>query len=75
MHGSVAIWAQAVCVVDSKSALSALARFTLQKFGGPLAGTQPIEKFFSKPDFWGPDGLLPPGKPSIEVGGAAPDLN
>ncbi len=40
--------------------------------GGPLAATQPIEKFVSKPDL----GLFPPGKPPIEVGGSfAPHLN
>ncbi len=33
----------------------------LVKLGGPLAATQPIEKFFSKPDFGGPSGLPPPG--------------
>ena len=34
-----------------------------------MAGTKPFDKFFSKPDFWGPNDLFPPGKPSIEVGG------
>ena len=43
--------------------------------GGPLAGTQPFEKFFSKPGFGCPNGLLPPGNPSIQVGGFAPHLN
>ncbi len=38
----------------------------------PLAGTQPFEEFSSKPDFGGPNGLFPPGNPSIEVGGFAP---
>jgi hypothetical protein len=42
--------------------------------GGPLAWTQPFDKFFSKPDFGSPSGLLPPGTPSIEVGGVAPYL-
>ncbi len=31
--------------------------------GGPLAGTQPFEKLFSKSDFWGPSGILPPENP------------
>ena len=31
--------------------------------GGPLAGTQPFEKFFSKLDFWGSKRLFPSGKP------------
>ena len=42
--------------------------------GGPLARTQPFEKFFSKPDFGGPHGLFPAGNPSIEVGSFAPHL-
>ncbi len=47
----------------------------LALLGGPLAGTQPFEKFFSKSDLGGPHGVLPPGNPSIEVGGFAPHLN
>ncbi len=43
--------------------------------GGALAGTEPFEKFFSKPYFEGPNGLFPAGNPSIEVGGFAPHLN
>ncbi len=31
-----------------------------------MAGTQPIEKFLSKPDFGGPSGLFIQGNPSIE---------
>ncbi len=43
---------------------------------GPLTATQPFEKLFSKPDLdGGPNGLRPPRKPSIEVGGEAPNLN
>ncbi len=37
-----------------------------------MAGTQPFEQFVSKPDSGGPNGLFPPGSPSIEVGGEAP---
>ncbi len=37
------------------------------QIGGPLAGTQPFEKLFSKPDFGDPNGLFPLGSPSIEV--------
>ena len=37
-----------------------------------MAGTQPFEKFVSKLDFWGPNGLFPPGSPSIEVGAKPP---
>ncbi len=40
--------------------------------GGHLAATQPIEKLFSRFYFGGPNGLFPPGNPSIEVGGEAP---
>ncbi len=47
----------------------------LPLFGGPLAATQPIEKFLSKPDFGAPSGLFPPGKPSVEMRGFAPHLN
>ncbi len=40
---------------------------------GPLAATQRTEKFFVKARFGGPSGLVvPPGNPSIEVGGFAP---
>jgi hypothetical protein len=42
------------------------------KLGGPLTGTQTCEKLFSKPDSGGPDGLFPPGNPSIAVGGRSP---
>jgi hypothetical protein len=42
--------------------------------GGPLAATQPSDKFFSKPKFWGPNCVFPPRNPSIEVGGEAPHL-
>ncbi len=35
--------------------------------GGPLAETQPFEKFFSKPNFGSPNGLFPPENPSIEA--------
>ncbi len=45
------------------------------RFGGQLANTQPIEKFFAKPDQWGPNGLFRPGTPSSEVGGEFPHLN
>ncbi len=34
-----------------------------------MAGTQPIEKFFSKPNCGSPNAFSPPGNPSIEVGG------
>jgi hypothetical protein len=37
-----------------------------------MAGIQPIEKFSSKHDFAGPNGLLTPGNPSIEVGASPP---
>ena len=40
-----------------------------------MAATQPFEKFVSKPDFGGPNGLFPKGNPSSEVGGEAPHLN
>ena len=43
--------------------------------GGPLVDTHPIEKFFSKPNVGGPNGLSLSGRPSIEVGGEAPHLN
>ena len=42
-------------------------RTRISQVGRPLAGTQPIEKFFSKPDFWGPNGFFPPGNPWTEV--------
>ncbi len=42
--------------------------------GGPLTATQqPIEKFFGKPNCGCPDGLFPPGSPSLE-GGARSQL-
>ncbi len=41
--------------------------------GEPLTATQPIQQFFSRPDFWGgPSDFFPPGNPSVEVGGEAP---
>ncbi len=40
--------------------------------GGPLAVAQSIEKFLSKPEFGGPNGLFPPGNPSIRWGPSPP---
>ncbi len=38
----------------------------------PLGATQLIEKFLSNPMLRGPNGLVPPGNPSIEVGRLRP---
>jgi hypothetical protein len=37
-----------------------------------MARTQLFETFLATHDFWDPNGLLPPGNPSIEVGGLCP---
>ncbi len=37
-----------------------------------MEATRPSDKFFSEPDFWGPNGFFSPGIPSIEVGGLPP---
>ncbi len=53
-----------VCPKASRSAnANTLATWSEQvtTLGGPLAGTQPIEKFFSKQYLGGPSGCLHPG--------------
>ena len=41
---------------------------------GAMGVAKPYKFMFSKPNLWGPNGLLPPGNLSSDVGGEAPHL-